>query len=144
MPRIESSLIVSRPREDVFAFLSKRQSHQRFIPRMISLEQTSEREFAQVGSTARGVLNYFGIRIPVRYEVTENQPKQGLAMKGLMGRVAFTDGYQLSKRDDTTEIKFWLELTLPGWARILAPFVWLIGKMHAWETLRNLKREIGR
>ena len=144
MTRIESRLVVSKSVEETFAFLTKRESHLNFIPRMISLTQTSQRAFAQIGSTANGMLNYFGMKIPVHYEVIEHEPMTKLAMKGLMGPVAFRDGYVLSKKYDGTEIKFWLELNPSGWTRILAPFAWFIGKIHAWETLRNLKREISR
>jgi hypothetical protein len=142
MARIESSLRVPNSVEDVFAFLCKRESHLNFIPRMTALTQTSGGDFARLGATADGMLNYFGIKIPVNYEIIENIPNQKLAMKGLMGPVAFKDGYVLGRKNDGTEIKFWLELRPTGWAKIFSPFAGLIGKVHAWETLRNLKREI--
>jgi len=66
-----------------------------------------------------------------------------LSMNGAMPYVKFRDGYVLSKYNAGTEIKFWLELNLAGWPRIFSPFAGLIGKIHAWETLRNLKRELG-
>jgi len=142
MARIESSTLVTKPVEDVFAFLSKRESHLNFIPRMVSLNQTSEGEFAQVGGRADGMLNYFGIKIPVKYEIIENVSNQKLAMNGWMGPIAFKDGYVLSKHGNGTELKFWLELNLTGWTKIFSPFARLIGKVHAWETLRNLKKII--
>lgn len=142
MARIESGILVSKSVEDVFAFLSKRESHLNFIPRMIELKQTSSGDFANVGATTDGMLNYFGIKIPVKYEIIENAPNQRLAMKGLMGPVNFIDGYILSKQDNGTEIKFWLELNLRGWTKLFQPFARLIGKVHAWETLRNLKKAI--
>lgn len=144
MSRIESSIIVSKSIEDVFSFLSKRESHLRFIPRMISLTQTSQGDFAQVGGKADGMLNYFGIKIPVGYETIENVPNQKLSMNGKMPYVNFKDGYILKKKDNGTEIKFWLELIPFGSAKILAPFAGLIGRVHAWETLNNLKREINK
>jgi hypothetical protein len=144
MSRIESTIQVSKSFEDVFAFLNKRESHLNFIPRMIELEQTSQGDFGQIGATADGTLNYFGIKIPVRYEIIENETNQKLAMKGSMGPVDFKDGYVLSRQNNGTKIKFWLELNPTGWAKILSPFAGLIGKIHAWETLRNLKREITR
>ncbi len=142
MARIESRVIVSKGIEDVFAFLSKRESHLNFIPRMVSLTQTSQGEFAQVGGRADGVLNYFGINIPVTYEIIENVTHQKLTMNGSMPFVNFRDGYVLSKQNDGTVIKFWLELTLTGWTKIFSPFAGLIGKVHAWETLKNLKKII--
>jgi hypothetical protein len=134
--------LVSKSVEETFLFLSQRESHLNFIPRMISLTQTSQGEFAKVGGTAEGTLNYFSIKIPVKYEVIENTPNRKLAMKGAMPFVHFRDGYVLGKREYRTEIKFWLELNLTGWTKIFTPFAGLIGKVHAWETLRNLKREI--
>jgi hypothetical protein len=142
MSRIESSITDSKSVEDVFAFLTKRESHLSFIPRMVSLTQTSQGEFAQVGGTCEGMLNYFGIKIPVGYEITENVLNQKLSMNGKMPYVNFKDGYVLNKKENGTEITFWLELTPFGYAKILFPFMGLIGKVHAWETLRNLKREI--
>ena len=142
MARIESSIIVSKSIEDVFAFLSKRESHLRFIPRMVSLTQTSQGDFAQVGGTSEGMLNYFGIKIPVGYEITENELNQKLSMNGKMPYVNFQDGYVLNKKDNGTEITFWLDLSPFGYTKIFSPLAGLIGKVHAWETLRNLKREI--
>jgi len=142
MARIESSIFVPKPMEDTFAFLNTRESHLKFIPRIIEFNQTSEGAFGRVGATIRGVLRYFGIRIPVDYEIIEHQPNQRLAMTGRMGPVLFKDGYVLSTEKDGTRILFWLELTLTGPARLLTPFTGLVGKIHAWETLRNLKREL--
>jgi hypothetical protein len=142
MARIESGIIVPKSVDEVFAFLNKRESHLNFIPRMIELEQTSQGDFGQTGATSKGMLNYFGIKIPVQYEIIENVPNQRLSMKGSMPYVYFTDGYDLGKRDDGTEITFRLELIPTGWTKIFSPFAGLIGKIHAWETLRNLKREL--
>ena len=144
MAHVESILIVHQPLEDVFDFLNAAESHLKFIPRMTQLVQTSPGVFGQAGTTLSGMLNYFGVRIPVGYEIIEVKPNHRLAMKGWMGPILFTDGYILAKRGSRTEIKFWLELVPTRWTRVLTPFMGLVGKIHAWETLRNLKREITR
>ena len=142
MARIESTIVVQKSVEDAFSFLNKRESHLSFIPRMIELNQTSHGVFGQVGTTADGMLNYFGVKIPVKYEISEHEANHRIAMNGQMGPVAFKDGYVLNRNSAGTEIKFWLELNLTGWTKLFAPFASLIGKIHARETLRNLKREI--
>jgi hypothetical protein len=143
MARIESTIIVPRSIQDTFAFLNAAESHARFIPNMVELKQTSQGAFGRVGTTASGILSYFGLlKIPVKYEIIEHQPVNGLAMNGLMGPVAFKDGYLLNGNGANTEITFWLELNPTGWTKIFKPFAGLIGRIHAWETLRNLKREI--
>jgi len=142
MSRIESTITVPQSIEDAFSFLSKRESHLNFIPRMIELRQTSQGDFGKVGATADGMLNYFGVRIPVKYEIIEHEMNHRLAMKGQMGPVYFKDGYILSAAAKGLQVKFWLELHPTGWGKIFSPFAGLIGKLHAWETLRNLKREL--
>ena len=142
MSRTESSIFVPNSREDVFSFLNRRESHLKFIPRMTALDQTSSGDFGQVGTTLSGMLNYFGIRIPVTYEIIEVEPDQRLAMKGQMGPVNFRDGYVLENNGSGTKIRFWLHLFPMGWARILSPFMGLVARIHAWETLRNLRREL--
>ena len=142
MARIESSIAISKSVEETFAFLDVPASHRRFIPRCVEFRQTSAGAFGQVGATVKGLLNYFGIRLPVDYEIIEHQPDQRLAMSGTMGPIQFTDGYILTPSSEGTLLTFWLELRLTGWTRIFRPFAGLIGRIHAWETLRNLKREI--
>jgi hypothetical protein len=143
MARIESTILVDPALEDVFAFLNAPQSHARFIPNMATFQQTSPGAFGRVGTTARGLLSYFGlVKIPVQYKIIEHEAKRQLAMQGQMGPILFRDGYVLSKNGAGTEIKFWLDLLPTGWAKFLTPFMGLIGRIHAWETLRNLKREL--
>jgi len=142
MSQIKSILVVQNSLEDTFAFLNTPKSHLKFIPRCVEFTQTSEGAFGQVGATVRGVVRYFGVRIPINYKIVEHQMNHRLAMHGKMGPVSFNDGYILSKTYNGTEIKFWLELNPTGWAKVFFPFAGLIGKVHAWETLRNLKREM--
>ena len=142
MARIESSILVPQPVDEIFAFLNERESHLHFIPRMIELRQTSPGVFGRVGATANGLLNYFGIKIPVQYEIVEVEPDYSLSMNGKMGPVQFKDGYVLTTAQNGSQIKFWLELKPTGWATVFSPFSGLIARIHAWETLRNLKREL--
>lgn len=142
MARIEAIFRAPYSIDEVFSFLNKCESHRKFIPRMIELHQTSPGIFGQVGTRLSGVLRYFGIRIPVQYEIIEVEANRQLAMKGQMGPVLFRDGYVLKRNGQSTEIKFWLELMPAGWSKIFSPFMGLIGKVHAWETLRNLRREL--
>jgi Polyketide cyclase / dehydrase and lipid transport len=144
MARVESSIHVSKSTEEIFSFLNRRESHLKFIPRIMEFNQTSPGVFGQVGTTLSGMLNYFGIRIPVGYEILEVEPDRRLAMKGQMGPVLFKDGYALKRNGNGTEIKFWLELSPTGWAKVFAPFRILVGRIHAFETLRNLKRELAK
>jgi hypothetical protein len=142
MAQIESISQAPISIDEVYSFLNLCESHRKFIPRMIELQQTSSGNFGQVGTRLSGMLRYFGIRIPVQYEIVKVEPNRQLAMKGQMGPVSFKDGYILKKNEDGTEIRFWLELIPSGWTKVFSPFMGLIGRIHAFETLRNLKREL--
>ena len=143
MARIESMIQVKKQIEDVFAFMNVAENHARFIPNMVEFKQTSPGTFGQVGATARGLLRYLGIiNIPVSYEIIEHDLNHALAMQGKMGPVLFKDGYVLSPSENGARIKFWLELNPTGWTRLFSPFSKLIGKIHAYETLSNLRKAL--
>ena len=145
MAQIESTILVNRSIEDVFNFLNAAENHGRFIPNMTEFQQTTPGIFGKVGVTAQGILSYFSLlKIKVQYEIIEHEFNHRLAMNGKMGAVRFKDGYVLKKEGNGTEIKFWLDLMPTGWTRLFSPFMGLIGKIHTWETLRNLKRELTR
>jgi carbon monoxide dehydrogenase subunit G len=142
MARVETSITIDKPLEDVFAFLGQAENHRRFIPGMLEFKQTSAGSLGQVGATARGVRSDFGLKTPVLYEITEYEPNRTLGMKGVMGPILFRDGYVLDRQGSATRVNFWLELTFMGLAKLAQPLVFLIGKTHAGETLANLKKEI--
>jgi hypothetical protein len=140
MARIESRILVSRSVEEIFRFLDIPENHARFIPNMLEFIKTSPGPFGQVGATARGVLRFLGQKVDIPYEIIERKTNHSLAMKGLLGPIAFKDGYILSSNQGSTQILFWLELTMTGLAKVFSPFKGLIGRLHAWETLTNLKK----
>jgi hypothetical protein len=145
MASIESILFVHQSLEEVFAFLNASENHARFIPNMLEFKQTSAGEFGKAGARVQGLLSYFGlVKINVYYEIIEHELNHRLAMNGCMGPVLFKDGYILRKDGHGTEIKFWLELIPTGWTKLLSPVAGLIGRIHAWETLRNLRRELAK
>lgn len=142
MARIESSILVSKCVEDVFAFLNVPENHVKFIPNMIEFNKTSPGPFGRVGATVQGVLRLLGQKMELPYEIIEHEQNHKFAMKGLMGPIAFKDGYILNPTEKGTQIKFWLELSMTGLAKMISPLVGLIGKIHAQETLANLKRAL--
>ncbi len=144
MARVESSILVSKSVEDAFAFLNVPENHARFIPNMIEFNKTSSGAFGQVGTTIRGVLQFLGQKVELPYEVIEHETNRKFAMKGILGPVLFRDGYILSPTENGTQIRFWLELTLTGLARLATPFAGVIAKIHAMETLANLKKVLER
>src|SRR5436305_657109 len=142
MSKIEASILINRPAEEIFAFFSIPENHAKFIPGMIEFKQTSPGAFGQVGATARGVRRDFGLSTEVRYEITQVEPNSKLGMNGSMGPIAFSDGYVLEWLGASTRVQLWLELALNGPAKLAQPFIGLVGRIHTAETLANLKKAL--
>ena len=140
--RLESTIQINRPAEDIFAFLNAPENHPKFVPGMIEFKKTSPGPLGQVGATIRGVRRFLGRKIELPYEITEYQRGTKLAMKGAMGPILFKDGYVLESMGPNTRVKFWLEFTLSGLMNVARPFFAFIGKAHANETLTNLKKAL--
>lgn len=140
--RLEATILINRPAEDIFAFLNTPENHPKFVPGMIEFKKTSPGPLDQVGATIRGVRQFLGQRMELPYEITEYEPGNRLGMKGAMGPITFEDGYVLDPMGNGTRVKFWLELTLTGLIVLAKPFVVWQGKIHADETLANLKNTL--
>jgi len=140
--RLESVIQINRPSEDIFAFLNAPENHPKFVPGMVEFKKTSPGPMGQIGATVRGVRRILGRNIELPYEITEYQRGIKLAMKGAMGPILFKDGYVLESMGPNTRVKFWLEFTLTGLMNVARPFLDLVGKAHAHETLTNLKRAL--
>jgi carbon monoxide dehydrogenase subunit G len=142
MPRLQASILIDKSAEDIFTFFSVPENHARFIPGMREFKQTSPGPLGQPGATMRGVRQDFGVRTEVRYEITRYEPNHALGMKGAMGPLSFEDGYVLEPSGNNTRVNFWLEFRLTGLMKLARPFVALVGRTHAAETLANLKKVV--
>jgi carbon monoxide dehydrogenase subunit G len=137
--RLEATILINKPAEDIFAFLNVPENHPKFVPGMLEFKKTSPGPLGQVGATIRGVRQFLGQKMELPYEITEYEPGNRLGMKGAVGPITFKDGYVLERMGNSTLVKFWLELTLTGLMKLAKPFIVLLGETHAAETLANLK-----
>ncbi|HLO14987.1 MAG TPA: SRPBCC family protein [Anaerolineales bacterium] len=142
--RLESSIVINQPAEDIFTFISDPDNHPRFVPGMLEFKKTSPGPFEQVGTSIQGVRRFLGQRLELPYEITEYQAGSRLGMKGAMGPITFMDGYVLEPMGSSTRVKFWLEFMLTGVMKITRPFFAIVGKAHANETLANLANALER
>jgi uncharacterized protein YndB with AHSA1/START domain len=140
--RLEATILIDKPAEDVFTFLHTPENHPKFVPGMLEFNKTSPGPIEQVGMSVQGVRRFLGRRMELPYEITEYQQGTRLGMQGAMGPIRFRDGYVLEAMGPSTRVKFWLELTLTGVMKLARPFIAFIGKTHAQETLVNLKKAL--
>jgi hypothetical protein len=142
MARLVSEILIDKPAPEVFAFLGAAENHARFIPGMREFTKTCSGPLDQVGATARGLRSDLGWKSEVLYEISAVEPGRRLDMQGRLGPIRFRDGYILEPDSGRTRVTFWLELTLDGLMNLAKPFIALIGRIHAGETLANLKKAV--
>lgn len=140
--RVEASILINRPAEDIFKFLNLPDNHPRFVPGMLEFKKHPPGPIEQVGTSIQGIRRFLGRRLELPYEITEYQQGARLGMKGAMGPIQFEDGYVLESMGASTRVNFWLEFTLTGLMILARPFLALVGKTHAHETLTNLKKAV--
>lgn len=138
--RLEATILIDKPTNDVFTFLNHPDNHPKFVPGMLEFNKSSPGPIQRVGTLIKGVRRFLGIRMELPYEITEYEQNCRLGMKGAMGPLTFMDGYVLESMGTGTRVKFWLEPTLMGVMKLARPFIEWIGRTHAQETLVNLKR----
>lgn len=140
--RLEATILINKPAEDIFTFINNPDNHPRFVPGMLEFKKASPGPIEQVGTSIQGVRRFLGRRIELPYEITEYEPGCRLGMKGALGPIAFMDGYVLEPLGPSTRVKFWLEPILTGVIGLARPFVAFVGRTHAHETLTNLKKAL--
>jgi uncharacterized membrane protein len=80
MARIETSVVINRPIDEVFAYINDVRNWPQWNSTLPEAEQTSEGPVA-VGSTFRGVSQFLGQRMEWTSEVTEYEPNRKLKQK---------------------------------------------------------------
>ena len=84
MPRVETSVVINRPAEEVWAFLDDMSNNTRWQSGLIETGFTSG-ERMDVGARWREVRRFLGRRLESEFECTEHDPGKRFAFKSLSG-----------------------------------------------------------
>ena len=97
MIRIETSVLIDRPTEEVFAFISNFENNPLWQAGMVSAEFTSEPPLG-IGSTYDQVAKFLGREILSSFEVIEYEPGHLLKATSTTGTfpITFTPGFDTS------------------------------------------------
>jgi uncharacterized membrane protein len=86
MMKIEHSVVIERPIEEVFAFLNDAENNPTWQSSVLEAEKTSEGEIEK-GTTYREVRKFLGQRIESTYEITEHEVNRKLGSKTTSGPI---------------------------------------------------------
>jgi carbon monoxide dehydrogenase subunit G len=123
---------ISRPADEVFAFVADARNRPRWDESVDSEELTSPEPIG-TGSTVRTRLRSMGREYVLTWEIVEHEPPSRQTIESTSGPFPTTLGYQLSEQDGGTLVEFSVTGRPNGMLRLLQPLL-------ARNTQRNLDR----
>lgn len=137
MPAAENSVVIDRPRSEVFAFVADHENDLTWRPGVADIERVSGE--GQGAIYTQGVKGPMGKRIDADFEVTAYQPDTLLAFRTLAGPVRPEGSYRFEDADGGTRVTFSLEANLSGARKLMTPMVSKSMRNEV-AALGNLKR----
>jgi carbon monoxide dehydrogenase subunit G len=137
MLKIESSTVINRPVEEVFAVLSNAENNPKWSSAFLEVNKTSEGPIG-VGTTWRGVGKFLGKQIEVELEETEYEPNRKSTQKSV---VPFPVHQQMAFEnvDGGTRLNVRFEADPGGFFKLAEPLLASMAKRNIESELANLK-----
>ena len=117
MIKIEQSVVINRPVEEVFAYLSKAENATNWQSGVLESEQTSEGP-VDVGTTSRVVRKLLGRRIESTSEITEFEQNKMVASKTTSGPIPVELRGTYEAVDDGTKVTIFVEAEVGGFFKL--------------------------
>jgi len=105
MARIEASVVINRPVEEVFEFVTNPKNDLLWQSGVLESEQTSEGPMG-VGTTLRSASQFVGRRMEGTAEVTEYEPNRKIKYKGTSGPMTVEPSYSFEPVEGGTRVSF--------------------------------------
>jgi carbon monoxide dehydrogenase subunit G len=141
MPRVEEEIVIDRPPEDIFAFVTAPENDREWVSTAVERQRESEGPI-EVGSRIRAVDKFLGRRIESTLEVTEHVPSTRSTIR-LEGPITARGTYVLEPAGTGTRFRWTLDADagLGGLylGRITDPLVTFVFRRRVRSDLRRLK-----
>ncbi len=138
MVKIEISIVINRPLEDVFAFLSDLENNLKWRSGSIEARKTSEYPLG-VGTMYRMVDNVLGRRIEGEAEIIECEPNRKYTSRSKSGYLPLVAQRIFEPAERGTRVRFVAEAEPGGFFKLAEPLVASIGKRRHETDAANLK-----
>lgn len=129
-------VLISRPLDEVFAFVGDVRNRPRWDESVDSEELTSP-EPIEVGSTVRTRLRSMGREYEYTWEIVEHEPPNRMRVESTSGPFPTILGFQFDDREGTTEVQATVTGRPTGLLRLFQPMI-------ARTTQKNLDRGYAR
>lgn len=121
MPAADNTVVINRPRPEVFAFVADHENDPRWRSGVVDIKRASGE--GQGAIYTQGVKGPMGRRIDADFEVTAYQPDTLLAFRTLAGPVRPEGSYRFEDANGGTRVTFSLNANLSGMQRLTSPMV---------------------
>jgi carbon monoxide dehydrogenase subunit G len=142
MPAVEESILIDRPAEDVFAFVTTPENDRLWSSTAVEREREGD-EPIRVGSKIRAVDKFLGRKLESTFHVTEYEPSRRSSVR-IDGPVKAEGSYFLEPADGGTRFRWRMdaERGLGGvyLGRVTDPLVTMIFRRRLRGDLRRLKQ----
>jgi uncharacterized membrane protein len=122
MIRVEQSVEVNRPVEEVFAFMNEMANIFKWSQQIDEIRQLTPGPI-QLGSKFEIVSRFLGRRITSVLTVSEFIPNQIVKSQGEAGGMQMTSSTTYSSEGENTLMKMETEMEPSGWWKLIAPFL---------------------
>jgi uncharacterized protein YndB with AHSA1/START domain len=138
MVRIEESVVINRPVEDVFAFMSNPENDPQWQSETTETEITSQGPIG-VGTTYLDVTHFLGRRIESIYEFTEYEINKKLSLKTTSGPIPIEATITYESVENGTKVNFSARGEAGGFFKLAEPLVARMAQRSWTANYANLK-----
>jgi len=139
MTRFQQSVVINRPLEQVFAFVSDLENDPQWTPGAV-MRRTSQGQLG-VGTTFQQHDRFMGRRMDLSLEVTDYEPPHKIGLKTISGPLSFGGTRMFEPVGEAaTRVTFVGEGHAPGMLKLAEPLLAAAGERRLRAQLGNLKR----
>jgi uncharacterized membrane protein len=138
MTKIERSIVVDRPSDEVWEFVHETTKDALWQTTLTESEKLTDGPM-RVGTQIREVRHFLGVRIELTLEVTEYEPNRKSAIRAVSGPVPLTGSYRLEPLEAGTRFTVSGELDAHGLFKLAEPVFARITRRELEANLGHLK-----
>ena len=138
MATLEISIVINRPVEEVFAFLSNPENNPKWVSMSNEVHLTSAGPIG-VGTTFRSVVTVLGRRLEGEVEFTEYEPNRSFAQKTTSGPFPVENRITFERVDGGTRVNFTSVAEPGGFFKLAEPLLVRMIKRQFEADFANLK-----
>ena len=122
MVKVEGTIVINRPIEEVFAFLTNPDNAPLWQGSVLESKQTSEGPVG-VGTSGQMVSQFLGRRMESTWEVTEYELNRKATLKSTSGPVPYKQSATVESVDEGTKATLVAEYEVGGFFKLAEPIV---------------------